>query len=109
MHVCAQTWQNNNMCYNIMRGPCHGSAWMRHAGWGKGGPEKPVVQIPVVTGPCYKRRGLVKFGRAIPAGAATAFHSIGRTKLAIALGGASGLLASLGAMFLGLLLQTGQG
>jgi hypothetical protein len=36
-------------------------------------------------------------------------HSIGHTKLAIALGGAIGLLASLGAMFLGLLLQTGQG
>ena len=34
-------------------------------------------------------------------------HSMGRTKLALALGGALGLLTSLGAMFVGILLQTG--
>lgn len=33
-------------------------------------------------------------------------HSVGRTKLALALGGALGLLTSLGAMFVGVLLQT---
>ena len=35
-------------------------------------------------------------------------HSIGQTKLALALGGALGLLTSLGAMFVGILLQTGR-
>ena len=35
-------------------------------------------------------------------------HSVGRTKLALALGGALGLLTSLGAMFIGILLQTGR-
>jgi len=34
-------------------------------------------------------------------------HSVGQTKLALALGGALGLLSSLGAMFVGILLQTG--
>lgn len=34
-------------------------------------------------------------------------HSIGQTKLLLALGGALGLLTSLGAMFVGILLQTG--
>jgi putative copper export protein len=34
-------------------------------------------------------------------------HSVGKTKLALALGGALGLLTSLGAMFVGILLQTG--
>jgi putative copper export protein len=61
------------------------------------------------TSTAYQATVLVKIVLAIAAGAATAIHSIGRTKLAIALGGAIGLLASLGAMFLGLLLQTGQG
>jgi hypothetical protein len=40
-------------------------------------------------------------------GAAAAIHSVGRTKLALALGGAIGLLAGLGAMFCGYLLTTG--
>ena len=35
-------------------------------------------------------------------------HSVGKTKLALALGGAFGLLTSLGAMFVGILLQTGR-
>ena len=35
-------------------------------------------------------------------------HSVGQTKLALALGGALGLLTSLGAMFIGILLQTGR-
>jgi putative copper export protein len=35
-------------------------------------------------------------------------HSVGQTKLALALGGALGLLTSLGAMFVGMLLQTGR-
>jgi putative copper export protein len=35
-------------------------------------------------------------------------HSVGKTKLALALGGAFGLLTSLGAMFVGILLQSGR-
>ena len=35
-------------------------------------------------------------------------HSVGQTKLALALGGALGLLTSLGAMFVGILIQTGR-
>ena len=35
-------------------------------------------------------------------------HSVGQTKLALALGGALGLLTSLGAMFVGILLQIGR-
>ena len=35
-------------------------------------------------------------------------HSVGKTKLALALGGAFGLLTSLGAMFVGIMLQTAQ-
>lgn len=42
------------------------------------------------------------------AGAAAAVHAVGRTRLALALGGAIGLLASLGALFVGLLLRTGR-
>jgi len=34
-------------------------------------------------------------------------HSVGKTKLTLALGGALGLLTSLGAMFVGIMLQTG--
>jgi hypothetical protein len=60
------------------------------------------------TSTAYQATVLVKIVLAIAAGGATAVHSIGQTKLAIALGGAIGLLASLAAMFLGLLLQTGQ-
>ena len=35
-------------------------------------------------------------------------HSVGKTKLALAVGGALGLLTSLGAMFVGIILQTGR-
>ena len=34
-------------------------------------------------------------------------HSLGKTKLVLALGGALGLLCSLAALFLGILLRTG--
>lgn len=40
-------------------------------------------------------------------GTAAAVHSLGRSKLALALGGAIGLLSALGAMFVGLLSSTG--
>ncbi|MFM8945420.1 MAG: hypothetical protein ACKOJC_01755, partial [Actinomycetota bacterium] len=40
-------------------------------------------------------------------GTAAAIHSLGRSKLALALGGAIGLLAALAAMFVGLLSTSG--
>lgn len=43
---------------------------------------------------------------AVVAGASAAVHSIGRSKLALALGGAVGLLTSLVALFVGVLLHT---
>lgn len=42
------------------------------------------------------------------AGGAAAVHAVGRGRLALALGGAIGLLASLGALFVGLLLRSGR-
>lgn len=44
---------------------------------------------------------------AVIAATSAAIHSLGRSKLALALGGAIGLVASLGALFVGLLLRTG--
>ena len=44
---------------------------------------------------------------AVIAGASAAIHSIGRSRLALALGGAIGLLTSLVALFIGVLLHTG--
>lgn len=44
---------------------------------------------------------------AAAAGIAVAVHSIGRSKLALALGGALGLLFSLAALFVGMILRTG--
>lgn len=41
------------------------------------------------------------------AGVAAVIHSIGRAKVALAVGGAVGLFASLGALFFGLVLRTG--
>ena len=48
-----------------------------------------------------------KIALAITSGAAAAVHQIGRSKAALAIGGALGLLAALAAMFLGYLLTTG--
>lgn len=44
---------------------------------------------------------------AVIAATSAAIHSLGRSKLALALGGALGLFTSLGAVFVGLLLRTG--
>lgn len=60
------------------------------------------------TSSAYQATVLAKILAAAAAGVATAVHSIGRSKAAIALGGAIGLLMSLVAMFLGLVLQTGR-
>jgi putative copper export protein len=48
----------------------------------------------------------LKISLAVVSGAAAAVHSYGTTRLALALGGAIGLFAALGAMFLGTVLWT---
>ena len=55
----------------------------------------------------YQVTLFVKILLAIVSGAAAAVHSVGRSKVALAVGGALGLLGALGAMFLGLVLTTG--
>ena len=60
------------------------------------------------TGTTYQVTLFVKLVLVFSSGAAAAVHSVGRTKLAFALGGAIGLLAGIGAMFCGYLLTTGQ-
>ncbi len=59
------------------------------------------------TSTSYQVTVFVKVTLAIVSGAAAAIHQVGRTKLALALGGAIGLLSALGALFLGVLLRTG--
>lgn len=55
----------------------------------------------------YQITLFLKIALAMASGAAAAVHQIGTSKLALALGGAIGLLAALGAMFCGYLLTTG--
>ena len=55
----------------------------------------------------YQVTLFVKIALAIVSGAAAAVHQVGRSKLALAVGGALGLLTALGAMFCGYLLTTG--
>lgn len=59
------------------------------------------------TSTSYQVTVLVKIVLAIGSGAAAAVHAVGRSKVALAVGGAVGLLASLGAMFVGVLMTTG--
>lgn len=59
------------------------------------------------TSTAYQVTVFVKVALSLTAAVAVAVHSISRTKLAMALGGAIGLLASLGALFVGILLRTG--
>jgi putative copper export protein len=59
------------------------------------------------TDTAYQVTVFVKVAVALVAAAAAAIHSIGTSKLALALGGAIGALASLAALFLGILLRTG--
>lgn len=60
------------------------------------------------TSSAYQTTVLVKIAAAAAAGGATAVHSFGRSRIAIALGGAIGLVSSLTSMYLGLVLQTGR-
>jgi putative copper export protein len=55
----------------------------------------------------YQVTLMVKITVAILAGAAAAVHAVGQSRAAIAIGGALGLLLSLGAVYLGVLLQSG--
>ena len=55
----------------------------------------------------YQITVFVKVSLAITAAVAVAVHSLATSKLSLVLGGAIGLLSSLAAMFLGILLRTG--
>jgi putative copper export protein len=55
----------------------------------------------------YQVTLFVKIGLAVLSGVAAAVHQIGTSKVALGVGGALGLLAALGAMFLGFVLRTG--
>jgi len=54
----------------------------------------------------YQATLLLKIAIAILSGVFVVVHSVGRSKLAVALGGALGLLTAIGAMYLGILLNT---
>ena len=56
----------------------------------------------------YQVTVFVKITVAVASGVFVLIHSLGRTKLALALGGALGGLCSLAALFLGILLKTGR-
>ena len=59
------------------------------------------------TSSAYQATVLVHLAAAIASGVFAAVHAVGRTKLALALGGALGALTALAAMFLGVLLRSG--
>ena len=58
------------------------------------------------TSTSYQITLFVKITLAISSGAAAAVHQVGQSKAALAIGGAIGLLAALGAMFCGIVLTT---
>ncbi len=67
-----------------------------------------LVEVDVAdTSTDYQVTVFVKVLMAMVAATAVAIHSIGKSRLALALGGAIGALASLAALFLGILLRTG--
>lgn len=59
------------------------------------------------TTPAYQATLMVKLLLVAVSGGAAAVHSVGRTKAALAIGGALGLLGALGAFFCGYLLTAG--
>lgn len=59
------------------------------------------------TSTSYQVTLFVKITLAIVSGAAAAVHQVGNSRVALAVGGALGLLAAFGAMFCGYLLTTG--
>lgn len=65
-------------------------------------------EIPLTdTDTAYQITLFVKITLAIVSGAAAAVHQVGRSKAALAVGGALGFLTALAAMYLGFLLRTG--
>ena len=67
-----------------------------------------LVDIDITAAPTnYQVTVFLKIFAAIVAGAAAAAHIAAQSKLALALGGAIGALASVAAVFLGILLHTG--
>ena len=67
-----------------------------------------LVEVDVAdTSTEYQVTLFLKILLAMASGGAAAVHTVGRSRLALALGGALGLLFGLGAMFLGYLLTTG--
>lgn len=67
-----------------------------------------LVEIDVAdTSTSYQITLFLKIVLAVASGGAAAVHAIGQSRAALAIGGAVGLLAALGAMFIGLLLRTG--
>lgn len=59
------------------------------------------------TDTAYQITLFVKIALAILSGSAAAVHQVGRSKLALALGGSLGFVAAVAAMYLGFLLRTG--
>ena len=59
------------------------------------------------TSTAYQVTLFLKITLALLSGTAAAVHQVGTSRLALALGGAIGLLSAIGAMFLGQLLSTG--
>ena len=67
-----------------------------------------LTEIPVTgTDTDYQITLFLKITLAILSGAAAAVHQVGRSRAALAVGGAVGFLAAIGAMYLGYLLSTG--
>jgi putative copper export protein len=67
-----------------------------------------LVEIDVVnTTTAYQVTLFAKITLAMVSGAAAAVHSVGRSRAALAIGGALGLLSALGAMFLAFVLTSG--
>lgn len=65
-------------------------------------------EIPVSdTGTDYQITLFLKITLAIVSGAAAAVHQVGRSRVALAVGGALGFVTALAAMYLGFLLRTG--
>lgn len=58
------------------------------------------------TSSAYQATVLLKIGLAVLSGVFAAVHTVGKTKAALAIGGALGALTAIAAMFLGIMLNT---
>jgi putative copper export protein len=67
-----------------------------------------MMEVDITNMPsAYQTTLLLKIAFAIAAGVAAAIHAAGKSKVAMAVGGALGALCSVAALFLGILLGTG--